>query len=43
VLFRRTVRSTDYGYQARLLTGFWSNEGHSWEWANRIVYLPQSP
>ena len=43
VLFRRTVRSTDYGNQARLLTGFWSDEGHSWDWVNRIVYLPKSP
>ena len=24
VLFRRSVRTTDYGYQARLLTGFWT-------------------
>lgn len=43
VLFRRTVRSTDYGHQARLLTGFWTAEGRSWEWLNRIVYLPKSP
>jgi hypothetical protein len=43
VLFRRTVRSTDYGRQSRLLTGFWVDEGHSWEWLNRIVYLPKSP
>ena len=27
VLFRRTVRSTDYGHQARLLTNFWADEG----------------
>jgi hypothetical protein len=44
VLFRRSVRSTDYGYQARLLTGFWTNEGEQWDWRrNRIVYLPKSP
>jgi hypothetical protein len=43
VLFRRTVRSTDYGHQARLLTGFWADEGHMWEWLNRIVYLPKAP
>jgi hypothetical protein len=43
VLFRRTVRSTDYGQQARLLTDFWVQEGHAWDWLNRIVYLPKSP
>ena len=43
VLFRRTVRSTDFGYQARLLTGFWADDGHAWDWLNRIVYLPKSP
>jgi hypothetical protein len=43
VLFRRSVRSTDYGYQARLLTGFWTEEGEPWDWRNRIVYLPKSP
>lgn len=42
VLFRRTVRSTDDGRQARLLTGFWTDEGRSWDWFNRIVYLPKS-
>jgi len=40
VLFRRTVRSTDYGHQARLLTDFWDREGHLWGWLNRVVYLP---
>jgi hypothetical protein len=29
VLFRRSVRSTDYGHQARLLTPFWDSEGQS--------------
>ena len=43
VLFRRTVRTTDYGYQARLLTDFWLQEGFAWAWLNRIVYLPKSP
>lgn len=43
VIFRRTVRSTDYGQQARLLTGFWAREGQRWDWPNRIVYLPKSP
>ena len=43
VLFRRSVRSTDYGLQARLLTGFWNSEGRRWDWFNRIVYLPTAP
>jgi len=42
VLFRRSVRSTDYGRQARLLVDFWS-ESQTWDWTNRIVYLPKSP
>ena len=42
ILFRRTVRTTDYGQQARLLTEFWSREGGVWDWLNRIVYLPKS-
>jgi hypothetical protein len=42
VLFRRTVRSTAYGDQARLLTDFWAHEGQAWEWTNRIMYLPKS-
>ena len=42
VLFRRAVRSTDYGMQARLLTAFWSHEGNAWDWINRVVYLPKS-
>jgi hypothetical protein len=40
--FRRTVRNTDYGQQARLLTRFWIEEGSAWDWRNRIVYLPKS-
>jgi hypothetical protein len=43
LLFRRTVRSSDYGHQARLLTEFWADSGHAWDWINRIVYLPKSP
>ena len=43
VLFRRMVRSTDYGLQSRLLTGFWAQEGCAWDWQNRMVYLPKSP
>jgi hypothetical protein len=44
ILFRRTVRSTNYGEQARLLTEFWFKEGGGdWDWMNRIVYLPKSP
>ena len=43
ILFRRTVRSMDYGRQARLLTGFWRDGADEWDWINRIVYLPKSP
>ncbi len=43
VLFRRIVRTTDYGHQARLLTTFWTDDGHTWDWLNRIVYLPKAP
>jgi len=43
ILFRGTVRSIDYGHQSRLLTEFWQNEAHRWDWQNRIVYLPKSP
>jgi hypothetical protein len=42
VLFRRTLRTTDSGSQARLLTDFWLQEGSAWDWRNRIVYLPES-
>lgn len=42
VLFRRAVRSTDYGHQARLLTDFWARDGGAWDWLNRIAYLPKS-
>ena len=43
MLFRRSVRSTDYGAQARLVTEFWLREGRGWDWTNRVVYLPKSP
>jgi hypothetical protein len=43
ILFRGSVRSLDYGYQARLLTGFWHDEGSTWDWQNRVVYIPKSP
>ena len=43
ILFRRSVRSTDYGHQARLLTDFWVQERGSWDWQNRVVYLPMVP
>jgi hypothetical protein len=42
ILFRRGVRSTDDGLQARLLTDFWC-ESRDWDWLNRIAYLPKSP
>ena len=42
ILFRRTVRTTNYGEQARLLAEFWAHEGQAWDWLNRIVYLPKS-
>ena len=37
----RTVRSTDYGDQARLVTDIRLNEGRTWDWKNQIVYLPE--
>ena len=43
ILFRRSVRSTAYGDQARLVTEFWLREGRGWDWTNRVVYLPKSP
>ena len=43
ILFRRSVRSTNYGEQGRLLTNFWASNGHGWDWTNRIVYVPKSP
>src|SRR5258708_864026 len=43
ILFRGIVRGGDYGYQSRLLTTFWQGEGSTWDFQNRIVYLPKSP
>lgn len=43
ILFRRSVRATNYGQQARLLTQFWADDGQAWDWPDRIVYLPKSP
>ena len=43
ILFRRSVRPINYGHQARLLTQFWADEGHAWDWRDRVVYLPTSP
>ena len=42
MLFRGTVRSDDYGHQARLLTDFWQKEGTARDWRNRMAYLPRS-
>lgn len=42
VLFRRKIRSTDYGQQAHLLTAFW-RDARTWDWTNRVVYLPRTP
>jgi hypothetical protein len=42
ILFRGSVRSADYGHQARLLTGFWAQEGKDWDWRSMLVYLPKS-
>jgi hypothetical protein len=43
ILFRGSVRGADYGHQSRLLTTFWQSDGNTWDWQNRIVYLPKSP
>ena len=40
ILFRRSVSQIDYGKQSRLLVEFWKEAG-SWEWADRIEYLPR--
>jgi hypothetical protein len=41
ILFRRSVRPTAYGQQARLLIGRWE-EAVRWDWDDRIEYLPRS-
>ena len=43
ILFRRTIRTTNFGHQARLMAEFWADEGQDWDWLGRIVYLPNSP
>jgi hypothetical protein len=40
ILFRRSVPTTAYGRQARLLVDLWS-EASDWDWADRIEYLPR--
>jgi len=43
LLLRRSVSRSDVGHQARILTQFWIEEGQSWDWRNRLVYLPKTP
>ena len=40
ILFRRSVSQIDYGKQSRLLVELWRETG-SWEWTDRIEYLPR--
>ena len=40
ILFRRSVPTTAYGKQARLLVNWWT-EAKEWDWADRIEYLPR--
>lgn len=42
ILFRRSVPVVAYGKQAKLLVSLWRDAG-SWDWADRIVYLPLEP
>jgi hypothetical protein len=42
ILFRRSIPTTDYGQQARVLTRFWLQGAGRWDWENRVVYLPKS-
>ena len=41
ILFRRSVSVVAYGKQARLLVNLWQ-EGASWDWSDRIEYVPRS-
>ncbi len=41
ILFRRSVPALAYGKQARLLADLWREAG-TWEWADRIEYLPST-
>ena len=40
ILFRRSIPTTAYGEQPRLLVNYWS-EAKEWDWADRIEYLPK--
>ena len=40
ILLRRSVPTTAYGKQARLLVNLWE-EAKDWDWADRIEYLPR--
>ena len=40
ILFRRSVLTTAYGKQERLLVNYW-NEAKTWDWADRIEFLPK--
>lgn len=40
ILFRRSVPTTAYGKQARLLVNLWREAG-DWDWADRIEYRPR--
>ncbi|MGI8605103.1 MAG: hypothetical protein ACR2OZ_19195 [Verrucomicrobiales bacterium] len=39
ILFRRSLASTVYGKQARLLVDIWA-DAREWDWADRIEYVP---
>jgi hypothetical protein len=41
ILFRRLLSVVAYGKQARSLVDLWQ-EGASWDWSDRIEYLPRS-
>ena len=41
VLFRRSIRQTDYGKQARVLVDFW-RQASALDWQDAVIYLPQS-
>jgi len=41
ILFRRVVGTAAYGQQARLLVQLWT-DAKTWDWADRIEYLPCS-
>lgn len=41
ILFRRSVSQMDYGKQSRLVVEFW-RDARSWDWSDRIEYLPRT-